>query len=56
MEDVRGFQKFQPGLATAPLLFASEECSQLLPLIQRHCAEPGDIELVSSMRVHKFLH
>ena len=47
MEDVREFQKIQPGLATAPVLFASEECPQLVPLIQRHCTEPGDIELVS---------
>jgi len=45
MEDVREFQNLQPGLATAPVLFASEECPQLLPLIQRHCLEPGDIEL-----------
>lgn len=56
MEDVREFQNLQPGLATAPVLFASEECPQLLPLIQRHCTEPGDIELVSFMKVHKFLH
>ena len=47
MEDVREFQNMQPGLATAPVLFASDECPQLLPLIQRHCSEPGDIELVS---------
>ena len=50
MEDVREFQNLQPGLATAPVLFASEECPQLLPLIQRHCPEPGDIKLVSSMK------
>ena len=55
MEDVREFQNLQPGLATAPVLFASEECPQLLPLIQRRCTEPGDIALVSSMRVYKFL-
>ena len=56
IEDVRDLQSLKPGLATAPVLFASEECPQLLPLIRRHCTEPGDIELVSSMRIHKFLH
>ena len=49
MEDVREFQNLQPGLASAPVLFASEECPQLIPLIQRHCSKPGDIELVSSI-------
>ncbi|KAF8807985.1 terpenoid synthase [Phlegmacium glaucopus] len=45
MEDVREIENLQPGLASAPVLFASEECPQLLPLLQRYCTEPGDIEL-----------
>ena len=48
MEDAKEFENIQPGLASAPVLFASEECPQLLSLIQRHCTEPGDIEIVSS--------
>ena len=47
MEDVKEFENVQSGLASAPVLFASEEYPQLLPLIQRHFTEPGDIELVS---------
>ena len=50
MEDARGFENLQPGLASAPVLFASEECPQLLPLIQRHNTDPGDIELVSFIK------
>lgn len=50
MEDAREVQNLQPGLASAPVLFASEECPQLLPVIQRYCTEPGDIELVSFIR------
>jgi len=51
MEDTREIENLQPGLASAPILFASEECPQLLPLIQRYCSEPGDIELVSSIEI-----
>jgi len=32
------------GLATAPILYASKECRDLLPLIKRRFEEPGDAE------------
>ncbi|PPQ64244.1 hypothetical protein CVT24_008647 [Panaeolus cyanescens] len=45
LEDTIEFNHMQPGLATAPALLATEECPQLLPLIQRNFAQPGDTQL-----------
>jgi len=39
--------RLQLGLATGPVLFASEECPELVPLIQRNFTNPEDRELVS---------
>jgi hypothetical protein len=35
-----------PGLATGPVIYASEKHSQLLPLMRRNFSNDGDIELV----------
>ncbi|PPQ76988.1 hypothetical protein CVT25_014805 [Psilocybe cyanescens] len=45
LEDSEALKHIQPGLATGPALFASEECPALLPLIQRNFTAPGDIEI-----------
>ena len=45
-EDARQVTQMQPGLATSPALFASEECPRLLPLIQRNFRNSGDLEEV----------
>jgi hexaprenyl-diphosphate synthase len=42
------------GLATAPVLYASEEFPQLLPLIERRFTEPGDVEKVRMILIFFF--
>ncbi|KAF9486364.1 terpenoid synthase [Pholiota conissans] len=45
LEDIEDSKDLKPGLATAPTLFAAEENSELLPLIQRNFTTPGDTDL-----------
>ncbi|KAJ3509699.1 hypothetical protein NLJ89_g5082 [Agrocybe chaxingu] len=45
LEDALDIKHMQPGLATGPALFASEECPRLVTLIQRNFTEEGDTEL-----------
>ncbi|CAA7264765.1 unnamed protein product [Cyclocybe aegerita] len=45
LEDALDIKHMQPGLATGPALFASEECPRLVPLIQRNFTGEGDTEL-----------
>lgn len=41
-----GSANLMPGLATGPAIYASEEHSELLPLMRRNFIEEGDVELV----------
>lgn len=45
-EDAEGIPDIQPGLVTGPVLFAAEECPEVLPIIQRNFSLPGDTEMV----------
>lgn len=41
-----GFSRVRPGIATAPALYALQEHPELLPIINRHLAQDGDVERV----------
>lgn len=41
-----GFSRVRPGIATAPALYAVQDYPELLPIINRHLAQDGDVERV----------
>ena len=44
------------GLATAPVLYASEKYPELIPLIERQFEQSGDVEKVIPLHIHLFIY